>query len=302
MDIIRPTAIDDEALVSSTVFEDDYGAWVAETTYAAAERCIVTSPNIHKIYESLQAGNTNHYPPENLGGGSPWWEEIGPTNRWRAFDGKVGTQTSDEDIVGYALAPGLIDSIALLQMDAVSVTLVMTDPADGEVYNEEVDLVSTLPVIDWLTYFFEPFVMITDLVRLNLPLYGDAVLAISINYAGGTAKVGGIVVGMKRRLGTTLYEPEVGIVDYSVKAVDDQGAYDVSVRAFSKRMLCPLRVPNTSIDEVMRLLMLYRSDLLVWVGVESYASMIVYGFYKDFSIVMAGPRHSDCAIEIEGLL
>ena len=32
-----------------------------------------------------------------------------------------------------------------------------------------------------------------------------------------------------------------------------------------------------------------------------YEAMLVFGFYKDFSIVVPGPKMSDCSIEIEGL-
>jgi hypothetical protein len=39
----------------------------------------------------------------------------------------------------------------------------------------------------------------------------------------------------------------------------------------------------------------YTGDALVWIGVAGYASMIAYGFYKDFNIVMTGSRHSDCS-------
>jgi hypothetical protein len=40
----------------------------------------------------------------------------------------------------------------------------------------------------------------------------------------------------------------------------------------------------------------------VWVGSEEYASMIVYGFYKDFSIEISYPTVSICSLEIEGLV
>jgi hypothetical protein len=38
------------------------------------------------------------------------------------------------------------------------------------------------------------------------------------------------------------------------------------------------------------------------VGSDLYASMIVYGFYKDFSIVLSYPSFSICEIEVEGLV
>jgi len=62
-----------------------------------------------------------------------------------------------------------------------------------------------------------------------------------------------------------------------------------------------MRLSNTLRDEVFRVLAQYRATALVWVNSEDYASEIVYGFYKDFSIVVKYLTYSDCVIEIEGL-
>jgi hypothetical protein len=142
----------------------------------------------------------------------------------------------------------------------------------------------------------------TDLVLLDLPLgHPAAEITITIENTGGTAKVGEIIVGIKTYLGAMRYSPSIGITDYSTKAVDTYGHYSVVPRTFAKRMNCSLIILNTMIDEVIRLLTLYRSTELVWVGDASYNSLIVYGFYKDFQVVFARPLSSDCALEIEGL-
>lgn len=142
----------------------------------------------------------------------------------------------------------------------------------------------------------------TDLVLLDLPLgHPAAEITITIENTGGTAKVGEIIVGIKTYLGAMRYSPSIGITDYSTKAVDTYGHYSVVPRTFAKRMNCGLIILNTLIDEVIRLLTLYRSTELVWVGDASYNSLIVYGFYKDFQVVFARPLSSDCALEIEGL-
>jgi hypothetical protein len=39
----------------------------------------------------------------------------------------------------------------------------------------------------------------------------------------------------------------------------------------------------------------------LWIGTEEYESTIVYGFYKNFDILIAYPEHSECSLEIEGL-
>jgi len=246
--------------------------------------------------------NVGHYPPDDLLLDTPlWWEEVSATNRWAAFDSKVQSQTSQAASMTYSLTPGLNDSVALLNIEATSISLVVTDPTDGEVYNETINLLSSAAIVDWYTYFFEAFTLKADVVRLAMPLYTAAQLDITISYAGGTAKIGAIIIGKKSYLGVTLYGPDIGITDYSIKSADENGNYSIEERAYSRRISCSLQIANTSVDEVYRLLSLYRATPLVWIVISSYASMIAYGFYKDFSIVMPGPKRSDCSIDIESL-
>ena len=263
----------------------------------------ITAPtdNVHKVYESLSAGNTKNYPPLDVLETIPKWVEVSSTNRWKVFDGKVGTQTEQAASMAYTLVPGRIDSIALLNMDATGVSIVMTDPVDGEVYNKTIDLVSTSNVYDGYTYCFEPIIRKTDVVLLDLPPYAAASIDITITNTDDIARCGAIIVGLQRYIGETLFGMALGITSYSTKQADSFGNYSITRRSNSKLFSTDVRIPNDQIDEVYRLLSLYESELLVWVGVGIYTSMIVYGFYKDFSIVMPGPRHSDCAIEIEGL-
>lgn len=306
MNIIRPTVITDAMLVSSDVAETDHAPYEAETVYDAGDTVMVTDAGIHKNYESLKNANVGNYPPGNSAGDTPWWLEISATNRWKVFDAKVGSQASQASSMEYVLAPGLIDSIALLNLDATSVGIVVTDPLEGEVYSKTFDLISTVAVTDWYSYFFEPIVRATDLVRTDiaspdLPPYSAATVAITITNTGGTAKCGEIVVGLKRGIGQLLYNPSIGITDYSTKDPDSYGNFTVTERAYSKRLTCDLRVKNLALDETVRQLSLYRATPIVWIGSENYSSLIIYGYYRDFSMVMPGNIHSKCSLEIEGL-
>ena len=68
MRVIRPVIITDAMLISSTVAEPDVApdaaadpaAYSAGTTYALADRASLAAT--HRIYESLQAGNTGNSP------------------------------------------------------------------------------------------------------------------------------------------------------------------------------------------------------------------------------------------------
>lgn len=296
MKIIRPTTITDAMLTSSTVAETDHAAYNSATTYALGDMVIVTTGD-HSIYESLQAGNTGNAPATS----TEWWLKVSATNRWKAFDAKVADQVSNTTSINYVLTPGAIDALALLNMDATGVQIVVTDPTDGVVFDQTYDLTSTENVIDGYTYCFEPIIRRTDLAVFDIPPYSTASVSITVTYTGGTAKLGELIVGRASRIGYTEYSPSIGIVDYSRKDVDTFGNYIVVQRAFSKRVSCNLFLDNAYVDEVVRHLSLYRATPLVWVAADDFSSLIVYGYYRSFDVVIPYPTQSSCSLEIEGL-
>jgi len=306
MYVIRPIALTDSILTSSNVAETDYAAWDVGTAYVTGNRCIVIST--HKIYEAIANVTGGSSPEIDVLTTTPKWIAVGATNRWKAYDKIIGSKTSQSTSITYKITPGeIFDAIAFLGLDAVSVRVVITDPIEGVVYDETKELLTTVLtgtslVMDWYTYFFSSIIRITDFVFLDIPLYLNAVMDITITYTGGTASVGEIVFGQKTRLGVTKADPNptFGTVDFSTKEQDTFGNWQVVKRSFSKKMTCSLIVNNTVIDEIERLLSAYLSELLVWIGDEQYGSMIIYGYCKDHN-ASAGLLITEMAIEIEGL-
>lgn len=298
MILITPTTITPAMITACNVPENDYAAWSSGTSYTAGNRCIYS----HKIYECLIA-NSNAQPDLNTGGLTPKWLDTGYDNRWKMFDAVVGSQTSQATNISVTVTPGMIDSIALLDVDADSIEITMVDPIEGTVYHDTVDMVMKGTVVDAYTYFFSPIITDDAAVLLGIPPYASAAITVSITKTGGTAKVGTLIFGMKKSMGGTRYNPTIGIIDYSKKEVDAFGNYVVLQRTYSKRMSCELLVDNTMVDDLQKTLAGYRATPLVWVGDDegTFSSMIIYGFYKSFSISIPYPTSSLCSLEIEGL-
>jgi len=303
--IIRPITITAAMLTSTDVAETDYAAWAVGTVFTAGDKCIVVAT--HKIYIALVDVTGGSSPEVDVLATTPKWAEVSATNRWKVFDAAVGSQTTQATSMTYKITTGeQFDSIAFLNCDAASIQIVMTDPAAGEVYNETVYLLSTLvaganTVYDWHSYFFSSYFRISDVVKLDIPPFLNAVLDITLTYAGGTVKCGGIVLGLQATIGETQYSPSIGIRDYSTKEADTYGIYRIVERAFSKRLTCDATVPAAAVDTVESLLAYYRAKPLVWVASESYSSMIIYGYCSDFGIVISYPTFAMLSIEIEGL-
>jgi hypothetical protein len=306
---IRPITITDAMLTASNVPETDgtAGEWGVGVSYTDGDTVRVTTTGVHKVYEALVDVTGGDSPEDDVLNAVPKWLEISSTNRWKAFDEKVGSQTSQATSITYTIEPGVIvDSFAFLNMTCATIQVVSTDPIEGEVYNETISMLSTeitgvSGIYDWYTYFFSSNSVITDVVRFNLPPYSAAVLTITITLADGIALCGGIILGPQAFLGNTQYSPSIGIRDYSVKQTDQFGNQTLVKRSFAKIMTADMTVETASISDVQNILASYRAELIVYVGDDNTPALIVYGFYKDFNIVISYPAYAICSLDVEGI-
>jgi len=85
----------------------------------------------HKVYESLQNGNKGKFPPSNCSGDSPWWLDLGSTNKWRLFDNSIGAQTTFPNTISIVIDPEeIFDSVVLFNLDGDTVELTIQDGSD----------------------------------------------------------------------------------------------------------------------------------------------------------------------------
>ena len=300
MKFIRPTAINDARLVSSSVPETDYPAWAAGTAYTLGQRVM----HMHRVFERAVAGTTAT-PPES----DPInWISVGPTNQWAMFDQKMGTVTTAADSITVVLAPGRLNSLALLGVDASTVTVTLQ--AAGEtVYSASLDMDSGNQVGNWYEYFYEPIyqqteVLITDLLDaalLDVPAYGEGVLTVTLARPGGTVSCAALVVGLVTQIGETEYGAQVSIRDFSRKEPDGFGNFELVQRAYSKQMSLNVVVPRSSVDSVSKLVSRYRATNVIWIGSTEFGSLIVYGFIADWSLVIENYAYSKFNAKIEGM-
>lgn len=284
------------ASLITNVPENDYPLWVSSKAYVVSDRVMLG----HNNYEALVA-HTNSSP--TVVTDPPTWLDLGPTNRWRMFDDKVGTVTTNPESISLSISPGrAVDALAFFGLDAGSIYVRVTDPYQGIVFESQVSPVSTDGINDWYDYFFSPVELNEDFALLDIPVGSYGSVDIVIAKPGGVAKVGALILGKMAVLGETLYGSSVGITDYSRKERDDFGNFIVVERGYSKRAEFDLIVQTSRVSAVQRTLTKYRAKPLVWIGEASYQSTILYGYYRDFNVVISGPTASDCSISVEGLI
>jgi hypothetical protein len=207
------------------------------------------------------------------------------------FDGTtVDTQTTNPESIVVVLTPGAIDTVTLFNCCASSINITLVDGVT-EVYDQDITPPNTEPGIYYKT----------DLPTNNGNYYPAGVLTVTITNTGAVAACGLLTVGLSHTVGTILANPgpSVGIIDFSIKEVDQFGVAYITERAYSKRVTYPLRIDIADHVAVKNLLAEYRATPAVWLGSNIYSVLNVYGFPKDWSMNL-GLYTVDIDLEIEG--
>lgn len=124
MKLIRPFTVTASNLTSNVAEEGTYPEYAPTATYALGDIVIETVGETasHHMFESLVAGNVGN-PLTN----AAKWLDLGATNRFAMFDQSNGSATKNETSIEVDVAvTGRADGIALLNLDAQSVDVVMT--------------------------------------------------------------------------------------------------------------------------------------------------------------------------------
>lgn len=280
-----------------TTVTDPNAVWSSGTTYSIGQKVRYNN----YVYESLQNTNLNKQPDTQI----TWWLKLYPDNMHAALDTTISTISTATTTMTFVVKPGLINAIALLNVDAGVVDVGLTDPVDGNVYYATYGL-SGVSVYDWYQYFFyDPILKRTQIVLENIPQYSNGLVTIRLTGTiGEITSVAQAIFGQSEILGLTQYGVNAGIVDYSKKETDEFGTITFVERAFSKRLSAEVFVDNLELNRIQNLLYAIRAKPSVWIASTNplfEEALIVYGFYRDFNTTIAYPSHSICNLEIEGL-
>jgi len=298
MRVIKSIETTDAILTYSNILEDEHPFWGDDTSYNVLDRVIYE----HKIYERIVAGTTPT--PPNLDQSN--WLDLGATNKYRMFDNIMSSVSSRTGGIQFTLTPNqVVNGIALLNVNASTVRVVMNDPVEGVVYDQTRELRSSSEVTDYFSYFFAPLVSLTDLntaVFLDLPSKPTATITVYISSGAALVEVGEVVYGIQSIIGRTNYGTSIGIKSYSRKDIDEFGKVTVVKRKNSKYSEYDIDIDNTNLVFVQRLFQDIDSVPCVFIGNPDMEELIVYGFYSDFKSTISFPTVSKCTLRVEGLI
>lgn len=258
---------------------------------------------IHRVYTSLQAGNTGHHPL--LAASSTWWIDSGPTNKWAMFDLLRNTKTIQASPLTTVFAPGQrIDSIALLGLVASSLTISATSvQGGGAVYSETVSL-STRNVLDWYSYFFEPFSFNPSIIRFSIPPYSDIIVTITLTATSGNVQCGACVVGTNVLLGSAETGAVADLTNFSTIERDSFGNATLIPRRNVPKTTQKVFMDKFRVNKVLEIRDALNAVPAVFSGVDDvddeYANaLLILGIIRSAPISMDFPDYAVMNLELE---
>jgi hypothetical protein len=289
-------------LVSTTAAGSSYPEWSSSTSYSVGDRVKVTSSVPHKEYQSSQAG-TNKAPATN----ATYWTLIGVTNPYRCLDNvnssaSIGTSPFRMAIstAGNSYSANLIGLQGVRQVDVRVLT------GTQEEYTSRFSM-RQIAVSTYLEFFtLTPQFMTSFSYRLPKLLTSAQTVEVTLT-GPGEVGVSNLVIGTDKRVGRAQYGVKIGIVDYSRKEADEFGNLTLVKRASSMTWSADVVVPRTLLDYTHTLLNSLRATPCVYNGNPEeagalYSSLIIYGFYRQYTITLQDFDSVICAIDIEGLV
>lgn len=305
MILIKPIAVTPSVLTASSIPQPDASVgeveWAAGTYNTGTQR-IMSSTG--KLYEVVATPSTTDQPDVGAAKAVPTWIEVSATNRFRAFDAVIDTQSTEAaSPLTIELSPvGICNSIAAFNLTGVSDVNVTVYDGVTQVYNRDVDLTDDQMVIDEYTWFFSPIVFRTQFVLIDLPAYNNP--KIEVTFSGDASiAVGEVFIGNQQSLGEALYGTAVETVDYSVYETDDFGNRQVVRRRTADLVEFRIAVQKNRINYVRNILKDVRGVNCVWFGENAIDdATLVYGFGRGSRIPIETPTINEMIITVQGLV
>ena len=280
------------AYVSAIETYQDPLAWVAGQTYDTYSLTHEEVTYGNGVYVSLAMSNLGYQPDTN----PDKWGFKRYTNKYAMFDTTQSSYTRNTTSIVVTFACPYVDTLAFLGCKGSTISVVVKSTSGGTtVYTSGSVSLTYTGVLGDTKY--KPLILMT-----GIPKHAGAHVTVTIS-GTGTVWCKTCIGGNYTPLGAAQYSASTGITDYSRKATDGvTGIVSLEQRHFAKTMRVQVRADNTKTTELTETLESLRATPCLWVADETVAlPLSVYGWYKDFSLVVDYPTASIYSLEIEGM-
>lgn len=316
MEVLVPTAITYEKLISSNINVSTSPEWASSQTYADEDKVKVSYDEDHGVrvapvleYESLADSNIGNYPPY-----VPLkWSEVGPTNRWAMFDNSSSTQTiadgtevTDPGDIVVRINTSKTSNIVFLNLDATDVEVTTYDGTGTIIGSTQTFDLEESNSYSWSDYFFRDFSFKKELtVTIPLRHVSETVVKIKHTASGIFPKCGVVSIGIFQDIGYTEYGASVGILRFDKITRDTFGNASILKGNYVNTIDLDIVVEASRFDSITRILADVGGVGTVFQANNedtNFERLQIFGFLRDWSAVISNATLSQISLEIEGLL
>ncbi len=222
------------------------------------------------------------------------------------FDTRTSTMTTRTAFLDVTVEPNeWFDTVGILKLDSVlQIQVDITAPDNTLLHSHLYDL--RRDTASWIGYYFDPFDYYQQLIINPMIFFAKSHVRIRMTGPSDqTVGCGVVMVGRAQELGMTLLGAKVGISDYSTKETDAFGETYLLQRAYADTADIQMVLPSGQVDEVrMRLTQMRGKPCLFNLNNKDaggYDSLMVFGYFPDFSIDIQYETQSFCSLSVEAL-
>jgi hypothetical protein len=299
MYVIPAITVTDAMVTASTAPDsgiDEYPGIVTWTATSFSLADYVLHTPTQSVYRANDAVISTDVP-----GVSDKWSFVAKNNPLRMFDGKVSSQTIAEDGLIATLEPGgIVGSIAGFNISGIE-TINIT--VDGTPYDRTIQMIDNSGVTNEWWYFFAPIAYRTSFAIYDLPGEVDPIINIDFQTTA-IAKVGEIVIGNRRNIGTAIDGSGFENDDLSYIPYDEFGNPGEPVIRSNRNILnYNVKIDSSQIGFLRATLeSIGKTKKCVWAGsTDPFDDLLGFGFYETFSsIIYSGT--SDVSIKVRTVI
>lgn len=301
--IIKPIAITDAMLTSSTLAEDTTSAWTSATYAVGDYRHVVST---HRVYKCAVAGSRTISPeldPTN-------WVDTRPTNKWAPFDIYTSTAATTVTSMTYVLTPGYFNAIALYGLTGIQYTLTVKDVSGGSTIYSSSGYLYEDP-IGWYEYLFGGVTVVDQLVFADIPIRPAAELTLTITAASGQpVGLGLVAMGDFQSLfgagdwGGAQYGATAEPVTYSYIKTADDGTTTIVRRHAATNLRITVTMPRDQADGVLQNLqsVLDVPVAIIVSSVSGFRKLSAFGLISSAPVSYDSFGHANLNLTAKGLV
>ncbi|MFA7175316.1 MAG: hypothetical protein WC340_18220, partial [Kiritimatiellia bacterium] len=196
----------------------------------------------------------------------------------------------------------ICNSFAAVGLDATTVTVIVTDPTEGEVYNVTESITNSDEITTYYKWFFTAPDHREIVTMTDLPRYTNASIRILIENDQADVSVGEVILGNTLDIGDLLYGTKSSGTSYTKTTTDDAGDSITESLLSRQETDYDVRILTSRISTIKRALAKLMDLPAVFIGNPDILATIIYGTFSEFDLVVDGFYRSSCSITVtEGI-